>query len=272
MTEQLTLEQRCQRAQRLAGVRETRTFPLTDVELREGTDGVLHFRGYATVFNTDYDMYGGPDAYGWVERVAPTALDKTLSEKPDTQLLINHEGLPLARTKSGTLRLTADATGLLSEADLDASDPDVARLKPKMARGDVDEMSFAFRVMRQEWDSEYSDRTMLELNIDRGDVSVVNYGANPYTSASLRSAPDARAFAAALAEIRAGDALSASTVSILTDVLGLCSAADDAMDEAQETLADVLGIANPDDPEPDPEDAGKLGMSLDLAMRRIQAA
>lgn len=166
--------------------REQRDFALSEFEVRAEGDKGLTLTGYASVFDHDYDIYGGPP-YGWTERIAKGAFTKTLSEKPDVQLLVNHEGLPLARTKSGTLKLSEDDTGLYVEAELDAEDPDVQRLRPKMDRGDMDEMSFAFRVLRQEWDEEYTDRTIKEVSIHRGDVSVVNYGANDGTSVSLRS-------------------------------------------------------------------------------------
>jgi HK97 family phage prohead protease len=103
-------------------------------------------------------------------------------------LNINHAGLPLARTKSGTLKLTQDKVGLRVSAELDRSDPDVQAILPKMRRGDLDEMSFAFRVNSQEWSSDYTDRTITEVNLSRGDVSIVSFGANPTTVAALRAA------------------------------------------------------------------------------------
>lgn len=166
--------------------REVRRFTAGGLEVREGEDGLLTFTGYATVFDAEYEMYGGPP-YGWVEVVDPGAFRKTLSEKPDVQLLLNHDGLPLARTKSGTMSLDDDNKGLRVEASLDPEDPDVAQLRTKVDRGDLDEMSFAFRTIRQEWDEEYEKRTLLEVSINRGDVSIVNYGANPATSFDLRS-------------------------------------------------------------------------------------
>lgn len=140
-------------------------------------------RGYASVTAVEYDMRW------YVEEIAPGAFDKTLREKPDVVLLVNHEGLPLARTKAGDLDLQADTTGLLCEAPrLDPEDPDVARLAKKMDAGHLDEMSFAFRIERQEWNEDYSKRYITEVSLHRGDVSVVNYGANPNTSVSLRGA------------------------------------------------------------------------------------
>jgi HK97 family phage prohead protease len=53
------------------------------------------------------------------------------------RLLLNHDGLPLARTTSGTLKLREDKRGLHFEADLDPNDPDVQRIAPKVQRGDL---------------------------------------------------------------------------------------------------------------------------------------
>jgi HK97 family phage prohead protease len=110
-------------------------------------------------------------------------------------LLIGHEGLPLARTSSGSLRLAEDERGLRVDATLEADDPDVQRLLPKVNRGDVSEMSFAFRVVRDTWSEDFDRRQITEINLDRGDVSVVAMGANSATSFSMT---DARAFLAAL--------------------------------------------------------------------------
>lgn len=174
---------------RLAGLTERRHVAVREFELRE-SGGQLTFTGYASVFNSDYDVYGGPEMGGWTERVLPSAFRKTLKENPDVQLLINHGGMPLARTRSGTLQLSTDDTGLYTEASLDLRDPDVVSLRIKMDRGDMDQMSFAFRTIRDSWSEEETERDMVELSLDRGDVSIVNYGANPATSASLRGLAD----------------------------------------------------------------------------------
>jgi HK97 family phage prohead protease len=165
---------------------ERRGIPSAQFELRSTRDS-LHFSGYASVFDKGYDLYGGPPI-GWTEYIERGAFDKTLKEGPDLHLLINHDGLPLARTKSGTLHLSVDDTGLRVDADLDRRDPDVQRLQTKMERGDIDEMSFAFRVKRQSWSADETERRLEEVSLHKGDVSVVNFGANPHTSASLRSA------------------------------------------------------------------------------------
>jgi HK97 family phage prohead protease len=174
----------------LVDVREVRAAS-GDFDLRDGAVGELILEGYASTFEP-YKMYGGPAEGGWIERLDRTAFDKTLRGKPDLHLLINHQGMPLARTKSGTLKLSVDEDGLRVRATLDRSDPDVQQIEPKMRRGDLDEMSFAFRVVKQRWtyapgfeDDPNGLRVIEELSLHKGDVSVVNFGANPTTTAEL---------------------------------------------------------------------------------------
>lgn len=210
----------------LIDVREQRLYHVSDMELRDAQDSDDEFilTGYASTFK-DYEMYGGPaNGMGWVERIHRKAFDRTLRENPDLHLLINHEGMPLARTKSGTLKLSVDNGGLKVEARLDRSDPDVQRLEPKMRRGDMDEMSFAFRVKKQEWkahpdfeDDDQSLRVIEELSLHKGDVSVVNFGANPTTHAEVKGISDmlkmiADCDVSELAEVRADQDLVRSVV------------------------------------------------------------
>lgn len=173
------------------GVVEKRSTAFRDVDLKSlanGTGGeTLTFRGYASVTETPYEMSDWLGDYTEVLRHG--AFAKTLAERADVPFKINHGGLTLARTKSGTMRLAEDSTGLHVEADLDPTSSLVRDLQSAMDRGDVDEMSFAFMVMRQEWSPDFSQRDITEVNLNKGDVSVVNYGANPATGGltSLRS-------------------------------------------------------------------------------------
>ena len=189
----------------LRNVREVRQFALSNVEVREDqTSGTVNFVGYATVFDHDYEVN---DQFGnYTERIAPGAFTRTLGESPDVVLNLNHgaggTGLPVARTKSGTLQLTQDSIGLRVSSTLDTADPDVQAILPKMRRGDLDEMSMAFRVNGQEWSDDYSDRTITEINLARGDVSIVSFGANPATVAALRAALAVEDTRAALIEER----------------------------------------------------------------------
>lgn len=170
---------------RILGAREQRVLPIGEFELRTDVDELV-LEGYASVFDAPYEILGGPVKGGWMEIVDQRAFNKTLSQSPDVHLLVNHEGLPLARTKSGTMDLAVDGHGLKVAARLDRNDPDVQRLATKMKRGDMDEMSFAFRTIKDQWSDDDGERRLLEVNINKGDVSVVNFGANPATSTNLR--------------------------------------------------------------------------------------
>jgi HK97 family phage prohead protease len=143
--------------------------------------------GYAAVFNEEANIGG------WFrEVIAPGAFRKAIG-RDDVVFVINHDGLPLARTRSGTLRLTEDDHGLKMETELDPEDPDVKSIVPKMKRGDLDKMSFAFVPTVQEWD-ESGDiplRTIREVELY--DVSIVTTPAYGGTDIGLRALEEARA-------------------------------------------------------------------------------
>ena len=173
----------------LRHVAETRSTAFRDVELTGSPDGTggesLTFRGYASVTDSPYTVEDWLGEY--TETVARGAFARTLAQGADVPLKLNHSGITLARTKSGTMRLAEDSVGLHVQADLDPSSPEVQTLRSAMQRGDVDEMSFAFRVTGQTWSPDYTERSITEVDLNKGDVSVVNFGANPATNgATLR--------------------------------------------------------------------------------------
>lgn len=180
---------------------QRRNVPFRDVELRAASAGgsdALTFTGYACITEVGYEMsdWLGP----FTEVVRAGAFTKTLAENADVPFLVNHAGLTLARTKSGTMQLAEDDTGLHVQAQLDPASPHVTALRSAMDRGDVDEMSFAFWVTRQQWSPDFEQRDILEVNLNKGDVSVVNYGANPNTAGAQLNARDLATAAAALPE------------------------------------------------------------------------
>lgn len=167
----------------LVNVRETRSVPCVDIEMRSGSNGTLHFSGRPCVTGVPYDM---EDAFGsYTEVVRSGAFSKTLSEGADVGLNLNHQGLFLARTKSGTLKLTEDDKGLFAEASLDASSPLVQTVRSAIDRGDLAAMSFAFKVTRQAWSPDYDHRTILECSLNHGDISLVNHPANSATDGTV---------------------------------------------------------------------------------------
>lgn len=158
--------------------------PLQRLELRSDEAGNLVLEGYATVYDYRYDIGGGPDAGGFTEVIARGAAAKSAREA-DVRLLVNHDGVPLARTKSGTLQLDSDDVGLRVRATLDPTNPTAQELRSAMERGDVDQMSLAFKALRQNFDTSTDTRTISEVKLF--DVSVVTYPANPATVVKMRA-------------------------------------------------------------------------------------
>ena len=209
---------------------ERRTFTIKDVEARQAEDGTMRLSGYAAVFNDD------SVPLPFIERIAPGAFRKTLSETPDVRLLINHEGLPLARTKNGTLRLTEDQTGLYMDADL--PDTQAARdLYTLVERGDVDQMSFAFRVIRQKWNEGRTERTLTELSLADGDVSVVTYPAYPTTSVEARAH-----LQEAMNALKEGRALEGESLLAVQAIFDKISESYDYLEEGKSMLEVMLGL------------------------------
>lgn len=149
-------------------------------EIRSEDDG-LKVEGYAAVFDQEADIGGM-----FREKIEKGAFSDAIG-RDDVVFLINHDGLPLARTRSGTLTLEEDAHGLKISTTLDPDDPDVKSIAGKMKRGDLDKMSFAFFPDVQEWD-ESGDiplRTIKRASLH--DVSVVTTPAYDGTEIALRS-------------------------------------------------------------------------------------
>lgn len=183
----------------LLGIRVERCVGFSDMEYRKADSprgSMLLVEGYASVFDYPYPILGGPERGGFMEVVDKRAFDVTLSKNPDVPLLLNHEDVPLARTKRETLTLTTDRRGLRVRAELDRRSTRVQDLEISLERGDLDEMSFAFRTDRDAWDDDRTERRLLDVNINKGDVSIVNFGASDATSIGIRSIDDALDFLA----------------------------------------------------------------------------
>jgi uncharacterized protein len=156
---------------------EKRTIAYSNLEVRaEGNGNTLV--GYAALFDSP------SEPMPFIEYVKRGAFSKTLNDGADVRLLIDHEGVPLARSKSGTLALEEDERGLRVEAELDPMNPDAARIMSAMKRGDLSQMSFAFRTIKDNWNTDRSVRELREVQLF--DVSVVTFPAYEETVAELR--------------------------------------------------------------------------------------
>ncbi len=151
-----------------------------DVELRNievRAEGDMTITGYASVYDDEYDL-----GY-FTERVAPGAFDGRLDD--DVRLLINHDGMPLARTTNGTLELTTDGRGLFYRANL-ADTQEGRDLYKLIQRGDITQSSFAFTIDEDEWTADRKLRTIKRVG-RLYDVSPVTYPASPTTTVQARA-------------------------------------------------------------------------------------
>ena len=173
---------RVERRAKLAGTRETRQFraTLTSTPVtRSGssTTGVT-VSGTPIVYRRPYTVY---DEMGhFSETMAPGVAASILSTC-DTRFLFEHSGLPLARTSSGTMTLTDTPAALQMAARLDPRITLASDLIHAIERGDVSQMSCGFIVADDEWNADYSERTIHSFS-ELLDVSAVTYPASPTTA------------------------------------------------------------------------------------------
>lgn len=154
-------------------------------ELRVDDAKKRRLAGYAIVFNKPSVNLGG-----FVEQIAPDAVDRTLRENIDVRAFFDHNsGQVLGRLSVGTLRMEKDRRGL--HVHIDVPDTTVGNdVMTSVDRGDITGMSFGFRVMPdgQEWDGGDEDvliRTITDMRVS--EVSVVAMPAYPDTSIAVRA-------------------------------------------------------------------------------------
>ena len=211
---------------------------MANLEVRKkGKTDELEVTGEPIVYNVRYPVY---DMFGeFREQIHSGALAEVMGEI-DARLLLNHDGMALARMKSNTLTLEDSPTALRFRATMDARMQLANDFYYAVQRGDMDEMSVGMIVGRDEWGEEridgewYETRDIYRLE-DLLDVSGVTYAASPTTSIDvakrmaasmpIESRARLRRLEVALrngeakpeelldclAELRAGKAISAST-------------------------------------------------------------
>ncbi|MDD4985637.1 MAG: HK97 family phage prohead protease [Dehalococcoidales bacterium] len=155
---------------------EHRSFSLSEVRVAGEGRQII---GHAAVFNKLSEDLGG-----FKEKIAPGAFANTITNA-DVRALFNHDpNYVLGRTKSGTLSLIEDSKGLA--ITIDPPETQWANdLIASVKRGDISQMSFAFRAVRDEWDDDKKVRTLIEVELF--DVSIVTYPAYPQTNVKIRS-------------------------------------------------------------------------------------
>jgi len=158
----------------------------------EGEQSAPKVVGYAAIFGKRSENFGTRD-YPLYEIISPGAFGDVLGN--DVRALIDHSGglQTLARTKSGTLKLTEDEIGLRFE--FEAPNTQAGRdIVEILKRGDIDQASFAFQVDHdgqsfddiEENGQDITIRTISKVT-RLYDVSPVTYPAYPDTLVQARS-------------------------------------------------------------------------------------
>lgn len=114
---------------------------------------------------------------GW-ETISKRAFDNALSSSADVRLLYNHDPSNLlARTASGTMELRTDGRGLAVTADI--ADTTTGRnVRTLISRGDLDAMSFGFKVTKDSYSVAPDGRQLRTIeDLELFDVSLATFAA-----------------------------------------------------------------------------------------------
>lgn len=163
--------------------RAIRGLELREAPKESGLLGVL--AGYAAVFNSDSLEFNGWEK-PWVERIAPGAFKRSLTESPDVFALWQHDPAHVIARAPDTLKIEEDDKGLRVEIGL----PDTSTARDLLARVRakiVDAMSFGFTVKGQKWEAGEERDTRTLLDVDLFEVSAVVWPAYPETTLAVRS-------------------------------------------------------------------------------------
>lgn len=153
----------------------------SNFETRTDETGDMFISGYFSVFNSIYELFPGA-----TESIAETAFDGALSD--DIRCLVNHDTtLVLGRTKPGTLTLKTDSRGLWGEVKINPKDQDAVNLYERVKRADVDQCSFGFDILEEEFEDRGDSVHWTIKKVRLYEVSVVTFPAYQETSVSARN-------------------------------------------------------------------------------------
>lgn len=166
-------------------MRETRVVPLVGVELRDGGESTTTLiRGHAAVFDSP-----SLDLGGFREIVAPGAFKRTLKAPGnDIRSFLNHDpNYVLGRTGNKTLSVAEDLEGLAFQVQPPATTWAMDLLE-SMRRGDIADASFAFRTIKDRWET-LADNTQLRtlLEVELYELGPVAMGAYPAAESQVRA-------------------------------------------------------------------------------------
>ena len=157
----------------------------TKFEIRKDEEGKIgHITGVPIVFEQETDIGGY-----FRETIARGAISEDVLK--DVAFFYNHDlnTKPLARTRTGKLALKIENDGVHMDAEVNLERSDSKDLYLAIQDGDIDGMSFMFRVESEEWtdlETDYPKRRITKIGYVQ-EVSAVNYPAYGGTSINARA-------------------------------------------------------------------------------------
>ena len=159
--------------------------PFDGLEVRDKATPTEEDSEYSTIVGRPivYDtetVITDSDGFQYIEVIAKGAVAQDAITR-DTALFYNHDiatSKPLARVRTGKLRLTVSDDGVSMEADINTGRSDAKDLYIAIKDGDITGMSFMFRVEEDEWST--TEQGMPKRTITRiGYIHEVSAVADP---------------------------------------------------------------------------------------------
>lgn len=162
----------------------TRSFSSFEARVDENDESIGIIEGVPIVFEQSTDIGG------WFEEtIARGAISEDVLR--DVAFFFNHDlnTKPLARTRTGKLVFSIENDGVHMNTQINLKRNDSNDLYIAVQDGDIDGMSFMFRVESEEWtdlDTDYPKRRITKIGYVQ-EVSAVNYPAYNGTSINARA-------------------------------------------------------------------------------------
>jgi HK97 family phage prohead protease len=271
----------------MAGATVTRSFALDDIRIRSNGDGRT-VEAYAAVFDHPVEINDQDGRYN--EQIERTAFNRTLSHRGTSFGVFYNHGKTLYGTPSERasmplgkpLEVRADSRGLLTVTRYNKT-PLADECLEAIANGDLNGQSFTGRMLRSTPDrGPFRARGGELTTVTRQEIGLIEYGPTPFpayetaailgTRSLVLSDVDAMLLQLVLEGLAEGDAALDPIVAALTKT-------DEALDQAQAVIAQILEVPNPDadagvegDDDSAPTEASDLGRTAYLSRLRSLAA
>lgn len=262
----------------------TRSFPLEDIKIRSGGDGRT-VEAYAAVFGQEVPISDQDGRY--LERIDPAAFNKTIADKGNRFSVLYNHGMTIFGTPSDSgsmpigvpLEVQADSRGLRTLTRYNKTPLGEATLEA-ISSGSLTAQSFAGTFVRSDKmkpSGGFRANSAGELSlVTRQEINLREYGPTPFPAYSEAAIVGVRSLADTdkmllsliLENLAEGDAA-------LDPIVDALCKTDEALDQAQLVISQILGVPNPDPPDSDDRSAflSRLtSLSTRLANAPVRAA